>query len=71
MVRSIKSPGTSIPYVLLGLFWGAALRKVPAVRHTFYTYTGFLSADTIYAGCLGSPHVGHNPDGDHALLVMG
>ena len=69
MVRFIKSRCASIPYGTLGLFWGAAFRKVPAVRYVFYA--GFLSADTICAGCLGSPHAGHNPDDGHALLVMG
>lgn len=69
MVRFIKSRCAFIPYGTLGLPRGAAFRKVPAVRYVFYA--GFLSADTICAGCLGSPHAGHNSDGGHALLVIG
>ena len=66
MVHSIKSCCVSIPHGTLGFFWGAVFRKASAARYVFYA--GFLSADTICAGCLGSPHVGHNPCG-HALLV--
>ena len=50
MVRFIKSRCASIPYGTLDLFWGATFRKVPAARYVFYA--GFLSADTICAGCL-------------------
>ena len=33
--------------------------------------TGFSSIDTIYTGCLGSPHAGFGPVVVHGLLDMG
>ena len=69
MVRSVEPRRTFVSYRVLGLFWGASLRKIPYVCLVFYAR--FSSADTIHAGCLGSSHAGLNPDGVHGVLDMG
>jgi hypothetical protein len=69
MVGSVLLYIPPIAHRLLGLFWGAAVQKVPHVRCVIHA--GFLSANLLYVGRVGSSHVGISPHAFHALLDMG
>ena len=62
-------PYRSFPsHWFLGLFWGAALKKVPHVRRVIRKVS---FADREYAGCMGSSHAGLDRDVVYALLDVG
>ena len=59
----------SITHRLLGLFWGAAVQKIPHVRRIFHVELS--PAHPLFVGRVGYSHVGHGPHAFHALLDVG
>ena len=57
------------PHRLLGLFWGAALKKIPHVSRLFHVRIS--STNPTYVGRMGTLHARHNHDDIHALLDVG
>lgn len=69
MVRSIKPRGAFVSDVFFRGVLGSLVEEGP--RCTLYFLHGFLPADVICVGRLGSSYVGHNPDVVHVILDVG